>query len=457
MQSEHWPDPFSCENCGQSIGLTGYIMISVGPRFIGVVGRKDFARYIGVSDKSRGPGKLRTGVRLEVVHREMLFYRIPIFDEQEVVPVELPQPTTQKEKLFQTLNFPKSSVLATILSCLDCALIFLSVTLLIMETEPKFKKHFEDPEDSYCLFLFVLNAAIMVSVPSYMQSEHWPDPFSCENCGQSIGLTGYISRTPIYWGGWGKGFCPVYRVVRSIELPGPIRTRYLGHVTGYQPFREQYCLIRSVPGNNWWAVITVTTVGYGDMVPISTLGKCMGSFAVFCGLIIIALPATIIVTRFSEEYERSKMQSDGGYNSAPLPSPPWLRLRDGTIEIPFPGLLSAISGPVLIILVRELWSEYWPDRLYHDISRTPIYRGGREKGFCPIYFTVDYGLRLFTHPSMKEFFTMILPWLDLLSILPFYIELLMMGFSSHRPSAFAEPGQSKCVMYLYRSRILVVV
>lgn len=60
----------------------------------------------------------------------------------------------------------------------------------------------------------------------------------------------------------------------------------------------------------WWAVITVTTVGYGDMIPLSTLGKCMGSFAVFCGLIIIALPATIIVTRFSEEYERSKMQNE---------------------------------------------------------------------------------------------------------------------------------------------------
>ena len=35
----------------------------------------------------------------EVVHREMLFYRIPIFDEQEAAPVELPVPTTRKEKV----------------------------------------------------------------------------------------------------------------------------------------------------------------------------------------------------------------------------------------------------------------------------------------------------------------------------------------------------------------------
>ena len=57
-------------------------------------------------------------------------------------------------------------------------------------------------------------------------------------------------------------------------------------------------------------ILSQNVSGYGDMIPLSTLGKCMGSFAVFCGLIIIALPATIIVTRFSEEYERTKMQNE---------------------------------------------------------------------------------------------------------------------------------------------------
>ena len=49
-----------------------------------------------------------------------------------------------------------------------------------------------------------------------------------------------------------------------------------------------------------------------------------------------------------------------------------------------------------------------------------------------LYFTVDYLLRLFTHPSYKEFFKMFLPWLDLLSILPFYVEVTMMAFSQNQ-------------------------
>lgn len=63
----------------------------------------------------------------EVVHREMSFYKIPIYDEQEVNVFELPTPTNTKEKLHMLLNYPKSSSVATFLSIADCALIFISV------------------------------------------------------------------------------------------------------------------------------------------------------------------------------------------------------------------------------------------------------------------------------------------------------------------------------------------
>eukprot|EP00116_Pleurobrachia_bachei_P012201 sb/3472463/ len=48
--------------------------------------------------------------------------------------------------------------------------------------------------------------------------------------------------------GW---ICMAAHPTRHTDLPKqPIRTRYLGHVTGYQPIREQYFLIRSVPGTH---------------------------------------------------------------------------------------------------------------------------------------------------------------------------------------------------------------
>ena len=63
---------------------------------------------------------------------------------------------------YVLLNYPKSSQLATVLSLIDCVLIFLAVTLLILETEPQFKDHFENPSNPYYKYLFWLNTTIIV-------------------------------------------------------------------------------------------------------------------------------------------------------------------------------------------------------------------------------------------------------------------------------------------------------
>jgi len=50
----------------------------------------------------------------------------------------------------------------------------------------------------------------------------------------------------------------------------------------------------SIPAAMWWCVVTMTTVGYGDMYPISTGGRCIGILTMFSGLLVIALPVIII-------------------------------------------------------------------------------------------------------------------------------------------------------------------
>lgn len=57
----------------------------------------------------------------------------------------------------------------------------------------------------------------------------------------------------------------------------------------------------SIPDTMWWAVATVTTVGYGDVVPITPLGKFLGAFIAIMGVGLIAMPAGIIVTGFIDE------------------------------------------------------------------------------------------------------------------------------------------------------------
>ncbi|MCL5942955.1 MAG: ion transporter [Actinobacteria bacterium] len=60
----------------------------------------------------------------------------------------------------------------------------------------------------------------------------------------------------------------------------------------------------SIPAAMWWGVATFTTVGYGDVYPVTPLGKILGSVIAILGIGIFALPAGILAAGFSEERER---------------------------------------------------------------------------------------------------------------------------------------------------------
>jgi len=60
----------------------------------------------------------------------------------------------------------------------------------------------------------------------------------------------------------------------------------------------------SVPESAWWAIATLTTVGYGDVTPITPLGRLFGGIVMVCGLCILALPVAIIATGFAQEMSR---------------------------------------------------------------------------------------------------------------------------------------------------------
>jgi voltage-gated potassium channel len=60
----------------------------------------------------------------------------------------------------------------------------------------------------------------------------------------------------------------------------------------------------TIPDALWWAIVTVGTIGYGDVVPITVLGKLIATGTIFLGLIMMALPVGIIATAFADQIHR---------------------------------------------------------------------------------------------------------------------------------------------------------
>jgi voltage-gated potassium channel len=68
--------------------------------------------------------------------------------------------------------------------------------------------------------------------------------------------------------------------------------------------RVQPDKLGTIPDALWWAIVTIGTIGYGDVVPITALGKLVATGTIFLGLIMVALPIGIIATAFAEQIHR---------------------------------------------------------------------------------------------------------------------------------------------------------
>ncbi len=100
----------------------------------------------------------------------------------------------------------------------------------------------------------------------------------------------------------------------------------------------------SVPASLWWAVVTLTTTGYGDVVPHTVGGKIIGSMVMVSGIIVLALMTGILATGFAEEERRRE----------------YLRVWDQVTKVP---MFTALGTVTLSEIVGKLRVRHYPPRI----------------------------------------------------------------------------------------------
>ena len=109
----------------------------------------------------------------------------------------------------------------------------------------------------------------------------------------------------------------------------------------------------------WWSASTLLTVGYGDIYPITTLGKVFGIFITFLGVGMVAIPTGIISAGFVDQYSRIKRMSEYGQESDIhfikihlTERDPWINHSIAQIRLPERIIVAAIQRGHKILVPR---------------------------------------------------------------------------------------------------------
>jgi voltage-gated potassium channel len=117
----------------------------------------------------------------------------------------------------------------------------------------------------------------------------------------------------------------------------------------------------SIMQSFWWAVVTMTTVGYGDVIPITAIGKVISTFIMLAGVALVALPAGMLAGRFGEELRQRKENLDAQITKV---------LADGPIDMEDYEALERLANQL----------EIDPEDLQHSIIQL---KQGHHSGKCP--------------------------------------------------------------------------
>lgn len=80
----------------------------------------------------------------------------------------------------------------------------------------------------------------------------------------------------------------------------------------YKNEDSEYGYFSSIPQSMWWAIVTMTTLGYGDMVPQTALGQVVGSACALSGILVVSLPIPVFVENFQRLWNAQYLKKKHG-------------------------------------------------------------------------------------------------------------------------------------------------
>jgi len=284
--------------------------------------------------------------------------------EEEIFPEGAPK---IQRFLWDLFEHPHTSMAARVIGIISVTCIFISTVILTLDTLPYFHDHEDQIAGEFAAFVvieaiymayFTIEFLVrMVCCPSKMvfvkKSMNWIDllaivPYFVTVTLNSYGVTeealavvsageeagtGDVSRTAQYF-----RLLKMARIVKTLRI---IRIFKLArHSTGLQALgntmkanykelgllflllgmgaimfaslifvfekEEPESTFKTMFDAYWWAIITMTTVGYGDVSPVTGFGKVLGCFCAIFGVLVIGLPIPIIGNSFNKFYARQK-------------------------------------------------------------------------------------------------------------------------------------------------------
>lgn len=236
--------------------------------------------------------------------------------------------------LWTFLETPSSSVGAKVWSYISIAFVLVAVAVFMIETLPEIEEELLDTESLFHKSFFILETTCIAFFTMELSLRAFSSPDRTIFIKNILNWIDFISILPYFIGLIFPGdFTHIFVVLRVLRVCRVLRLArhssgikiifmalstsaseliflvffwflaiiFFGSLIHYSEGSTNKGF-DSIPGSAWWVVVTMSSVGYGDTVPVTTIGKCVGSLCIMCCMLVLALPMTIIISKVTRTY-----------------------------------------------------------------------------------------------------------------------------------------------------------